>query len=108
MKFDMDLDEEAHKFMTEIATDIMQRFGLTEEDAVGRLNECWKGKSVKEPYFWLLYHEEPAFWSQTLYYEAHDFWRPQQEKAKALGLTLSELWEMELKDVQEARRNKSQ
>ncbi|MEW8987645.1 MAG: hypothetical protein AB2401_11715 [Bacillus sp. (in: firmicutes)] len=58
---------------TEIAKKMMELFGISEKEAIGRINRHWRGETIKGPKD-LIYHEDPEYWAKTIYYGKDSMW----------------------------------
>lgn len=52
---------------------MMSLFHITEEEAVGRINNSFKNQQIVGIYDFV-YHELPDFWAKTIYYGSDVFW----------------------------------
>lgn len=71
--YDFITDPESQAFCDLIASRMVQQFGITTAEAVGRINRQWRGMSflgAEE----LIYHEAPDFWVNTIYYGPSSSW----------------------------------
>ncbi|MGE0131418.1 MAG: hypothetical protein AB7U82_25330 [Blastocatellales bacterium] len=72
-KFSFETDRQAEEFCTEIAKMMVKLFGITEIEAVGRINRQWQGQKIVGPNR-MIYHEDTEFWAKTIYYGADVHW----------------------------------
>ncbi len=54
-------------------------FGISNDEAVGRINARWKGLSFTGDKD-LIYHEDPDFWARDIYWGASSEWWQKEEK----------------------------
>lgn len=73
MKFDFKTDRKSEAFCNEIAQDMVRLFGISWEEAEGRINREWKGKRMTGKVL-IIYHEPPDHWAQRIYYEESVLW----------------------------------
>ncbi len=68
MKFEFTVeDDEAQEFCEAIVLEMIRLYGLSEPEAVARMNRHWHGQTVPG-YQQVTYHEEPTFWAQTIFH----------------------------------------
>lgn len=71
--FSFETDSASYDFCLQIAQIMQEKFKIPENEAVGRINRIWGGKSflgAKD----IRYHEEEVFWANDIYYGAESFW----------------------------------
>ncbi|ALN84738.1 hypothetical protein LC55x_1447 [Lysobacter capsici] len=73
MKFDFETDPMSEEFCNEIAQDMVRLFGISWEEAEGRINREWKGKRMTGKVL-IIYHETANYWAQSIYYEEDVMW----------------------------------
>jgi hypothetical protein len=66
-KFPCALDGTAENFCLSIARRMMKFFAISEDEAVGRINEYWENKKIVGAN--LVYHREAEDWAKIIYYE---------------------------------------
>jgi hypothetical protein len=67
--------EEAQQYMEEIVREMVGLFSISSAEAVGRLNQFWRGKEFTSAVqVGVLLHEEPAHWAKTIYYGHDSHW----------------------------------
>ena len=79
-------DAELAAFCCEIADELVTRFGISEEEAVGRINRDWRLRYCLGPHVYLAYHETPEYWAQEIYYGKDSRWWMAPEDRERLGL----------------------
>ena len=72
-RFTFVTDEESEAFFGEIVRELVRLFSISEEEAVGRVNRQWAGRSVTGHYN-LIYHESPEYFAKTVYYGPGVLW----------------------------------
>jgi hypothetical protein len=72
-KFSFTTDSQSEQFCIEIADEMVKTFGISGEEAIGRINRHWKGLVLVGPYD-LIYHEGKKYWANTIYYGHDSFW----------------------------------
>jgi hypothetical protein len=76
--FDGAGDVEAARFCQEIADHMIEKFGISRDEAVARINQHWPGNR-RVPVVWIVgldiaYHKEPASWAADMYYGPDSRW----------------------------------
>ncbi|MBL0389095.1 hypothetical protein JJB07_21100 [Tumebacillus sp. ITR2] len=67
MNFTFKTNERSHEFCVEIVMEMVTSFGISQEEALGRVNRAWsRGPFVEE--LDLRYHEDTDYWAYQLYY----------------------------------------
>lgn len=62
------------------ATEMQHRFGISSEEAVGRINRHWSGQDLSDPNDIVL-HEGEGFWAKTIFYSQDSSWWLDESKA---------------------------
>jgi hypothetical protein len=75
-------DEKSKSYCDEIVTEQVQRFGISEEEAVGRLNRVFTTDDLRG-YEHELYREYPEDWAMSLYY-GHAYWLTPESERKPI------------------------
>jgi len=70
-KFTIVTDEQSRKYLLRIAEEMVNFFGITEEEAIGRINRYWDNQEIMGDD--LIYHELPSYWAKTIY-SGNDLW----------------------------------
>lgn len=70
----------AREYLSAIATEMANLFGIDRREAVGRMNKFWGGRKefLTEMQTSLLTHEDPTFWAKTVYYREPYWWRGEE------------------------------
>lgn len=72
-KLSFSIDAKAEEFCQRIVDTMVTLFGITESEAIGRLNKHWAGQEfIGEDE--LIYHDDEAYWAKTIYYEENAHW----------------------------------
>ena len=66
-EFLMRLDDGMLAYFSDMADEMVTRFGISRAEAVARINACY-GDCDIAPYPDLMCHEEPAYWAYGAYY----------------------------------------
>ncbi len=72
-KFLFETDQQSEEFCLRIAQEMMMLFGITELEAIGRINRQWQGQKIVGPDL-MIYHEDEEFWAKTIYYGPGVYW----------------------------------
>ncbi|MGG1163487.1 hypothetical protein [Brevibacillus laterosporus] len=73
IKFDFVTDKDANEYCQKIIKKMSECFGITEEEAIGRVNKKWKGISFFGDDH-IIYHELEDFWAYDIYYGSDSRW----------------------------------
>ena len=65
-------DDRSATFCEEIARQMVDLFGITHEEAIGRINRDWAGLNIVGPD--VIYHEDETYWAKTIYYGKDSHW----------------------------------
>lgn len=66
-------DDAARGYCVEILQEMVKIFNISEEEALERINDYWKGQTFAGKLDWI-YHEMPEYWAKTIYYGPDVFW----------------------------------
>lgn len=66
-------DEQSEEFCLEIIKLMTEFFGITEEEALKRVNAHWKHIEFKGETN-IIYHEDEEFWAKDIYYGHESYW----------------------------------
>ena len=72
-RFEFQVDAESEEFCNEIVNEMIKHFGIPESEAIGRINQLWKGHDF-EGQDDIRYHEPPEFWAYDIYYGGDSYW----------------------------------
>ena len=77
-------DAESDAFCQEIVARIVRLFGISVEEAIGRINRLWRGiPFLGED---IIYHETPDYWAHVMYYGKASSWWITGEERQRRGL----------------------
>ena len=65
-------DAASDAFCGRIAAEMVREFGVSHEEAVGRINDGWRGRDFLGVD--IAYHELPEHWARTMYWSDGSFW----------------------------------
>jgi hypothetical protein len=82
MDFDFLTDGRSRIFCETIAREMCVRFGVSKEEALGRINRAWAGQSIVGDD--IVYHEDEVFWACDIYYGHDSLWWKPGEKPEPL------------------------
>ena len=68
--FSFETDAEGAAYCHVIVDEMVELFGISHEEAAGRVNRQWQGQKILGSAD-LVYHEEPFFWANEIYF-GHD------------------------------------
>lgn len=66
-------DEQSREFCEGILQEMVRRFGVSETEALGRINRAWSGLEIVGDDD-LIYHEDEEYWAQNIYYGKDSEW----------------------------------
>ena len=72
-RFEFKVDAESEEFCNEIIAEMIKNFGISESEAIGRMNHLWKGQDFVGPDD-IAYHETAEYWAFTIYYGKDSDW----------------------------------
>jgi hypothetical protein len=70
--FTFTTDEKSEAFCRAIVDLMMSLFGISEEEAVGRVNRQWNRMTLTGQH--VIYHEDEDYWAHTIYYGRNSQW----------------------------------
>src|SRR5262245_28018956 len=71
-----------------IAAEMVKQFGMSDEEAFGRIIKAWRGRDFSPPFdLNAIWHETATWWARSFYY-SHDscWWLADENKREMLGL----------------------
>jgi len=71
--FIFETDDQATAFCEEIVRQMVEIFGITREESIGRINREWQGLKLVSPDD-VIYHEDEIYWAKTIYYGKGSNW----------------------------------
>jgi hypothetical protein len=80
--FEFLVDDKSRAFCDEIIREMQSRLGVTESEALGRMNQLWKGVDFEGDD--LRFHETADFWAMDIYYGHGSFWWTQPPGLKPI------------------------
>ncbi len=84
MKFEFNVDAKSKAFCEAIASEMQRRFGISQGEAVFRINRHWKGQSLLGDHD-MVYHEDEDFWAHEILFESsHQLWSVADPKPRSV------------------------
>jgi len=77
-------DAESSAACWEIVDELQRLFGVSREEAIGRINRQWNGQEIVGQD--IVYHGTLDYWVHVMYYGADSFWWITGEKREKLKL----------------------
>ncbi|WP_067798331.1 hypothetical protein [Nocardia beijingensis] len=81
--FSFQMDEAASALIWDIVREMMERFQITEEEAIIRINSRFRGLALTE--YDIIFHEDSKFWAKDIMY-GHTFWWKNESEAERIPL----------------------
>lgn len=72
MKLTMSGTPEIMEYIDEIVGEMVAAFGITRDEAIGRVNRQWGGSTFDEKS--LILHQMPDDWAGDIYYGRDSYW----------------------------------
>jgi hypothetical protein len=72
-KFIIKTDKRSELYLTSIWEKLIELFGVSEDEAYGRINRYWGGRDIIGDEQ-MIYHEDEEYWAKTLYYGKGSLW----------------------------------
>jgi hypothetical protein len=73
MKFRFETDERAQEFCEAIANQMINLFGISIHEAIGRINREWHNNPIIGDD--IIYHETEEYWAKNIYFgKASEWW----------------------------------
>jgi hypothetical protein len=79
-KFVFKTDNEAEEFCMSIVDEMKKLFNITEEEAIGRINDFWSHLEGFQGENMLIYHETEEFWAKEICYGHASKWWAKEGK----------------------------
>lgn len=79
-KFSFPTDEMGQAFCREVVEAMMLFFGITEKDAIERVNQHWQHTAIAGEH--IVYHETPDHWAKWIFY-GKAYWKNSDHNAEA-------------------------
>lgn len=78
-KYECDGDNYGREFLDDIVDKMIELFGISESEVVGRVNRHWADQEFfdiarEDKEYNMAYHELPHFWAHTIYYGGALWW----------------------------------
>ncbi len=71
--FSFTTDASSEAYCMEIVSELVRQFGVTQEEAIGRVNQSFARQSLLGPMDWV-YHEVSRDWARFIYYKPGIHW----------------------------------
>lgn len=78
-------NEKSDAFCREIVAEMVRLFGVSAEEAIGRINREWRGRDIRDELS-IVYHEDAENWAHDMYFGKDSYWWITGEKREELGL----------------------
>ncbi|HZM83534.1 MAG TPA: hypothetical protein VFC19_48075 [Candidatus Limnocylindrales bacterium] len=65
-------------YLWRIIAEMVDRFGITEDEAVGRMNQAWAAQKFDDDGDWL-FHKNEEYWAVNIYYGPDGNWLPKDQ-----------------------------
>lgn len=72
LDFSLTTDPEDAELCREIVADMVRLFQVSEAEAIGRMNDAWRGVDFEPDD--LRHHETAEYWANTIYYGKGSAW----------------------------------
>ncbi|WP_169091439.1 hypothetical protein [Paenibacillus sp. PL91] len=72
-KFTFKTNQDSQDYVIAIAAFMMKSYKVSNEEAVGRINNFWCGNDFTDENS-MLFHETPEFWANEIYLEDEFWW----------------------------------
>ncbi|MCF2855902.1 hypothetical protein L1286_00335 [Pseudoalteromonas sp. SMS1] len=87
MKFSLNfLNLEAQEFCEKIVNEMVSLFGITEAEAIARVNFQWAHIESIGGHEELIYHEDEVFWANDIYFGPEAYWWLGDNARSEMGL----------------------
>lgn len=78
-KYDCNFDEYGREFLDSIVDKMIELFGVSEDEAVGRINRQWAGQEFfdidrEDKEYNIAFHEDDYYWANTIYFGKESRW----------------------------------
>ena len=74
---------ETQAFGELIVHEMMSTFGISQEEAVGRINRRWGHLELTNPQH-IIFHDDETFWARDIYFGHDSVWWKDEANAKPL------------------------
>ena len=72
-KYEFKTNKKVQEFCDLIINKMVELFGINKDEALGRLNNHWKGVDLTDDKD-VVYHEHENYWANVIYYGDDSFW----------------------------------
>jgi hypothetical protein len=72
-QFEFETDKQSEEFCSLIIRRMVSLFGITPDEARGRINRDWRGLKIIGPND-VIYHEDDEYWAKTIYFGKGSNW----------------------------------
>jgi len=73
MKFEFETDARSQAFCTSIADEMVRLFGISADEAIGRVNREWRSQPMADDD--IAYRETEDYWAKNIYFgKASEWW----------------------------------
>ena len=72
-QFEFKTDKQSEEFCNLIIGRMVSLFGITSDEARGRINRDWRGLKIIGPND-VIYHEDDEYWAKTIYFGKGSNW----------------------------------
>ncbi|WP_313919556.1 hypothetical protein [Tahibacter sp.] len=83
MNLEVETDAEGREFCESIAREMVRLFGISLDEAVGRINRAWRDDRAVVADS-VVYHETDSYWAKKIYYGKESSWWLDQPGLKPL------------------------
>jgi hypothetical protein len=92
MTFTFTTDEQSESFCRAIVDGMIELFGITEDEAIGRVNRQWNGMVLIGDEL-AIYHEDEDYWASAIYFGKNSRWwnNPPDLKPRPVTVTREHL-----------------
>lgn len=81
----VDAHPEATAYLQRIADEMVTIFGMSRNEAIGRINRRWSGRSIRNPNdVMMLLHRDLDWWAKTVVYGIDSEWWRDEANATPL------------------------
>lgn len=82
-RFVFKTDAQGEAFSERVVQEMVRRFGISEAEAVSRVNDRWAKLELTEAQH-PIYHEDEEHWAKDIYFGHESFWWLDEANAKPL------------------------
>lgn len=82
-RLEIDAAPKAAEFIEQVVSAMVRLFGMSRDEAVGRVNRHWRGQEFRRlGKRMALYHQAPDWWAKTITYGRDSEWWLDEENAQ--------------------------